>query len=41
MLDEERHQMKDLPEMTVEEWNELYMEMTDELHAMIAKEMIK
>ena len=36
MLDEERQQMKDLPEMTVDEWNELYMEMTDELHAMIA-----
>ena len=41
MLDEERQQMKDLPQMTVEEWNELYLEMTDELHAMIAKEMIQ
>ena len=32
--------MQDLPEMTVEEWNQVYIEVSDELYAEIAKQLI-
>ena len=41
ILDEERENMQDLPEMSVDEWNKVYIEVSDELYEQIAKQLIR
>ena len=33
--------MPDLPDMTVDEWNQVYLEVTEELYQTVAKQLIE
>ena len=38
IMDEEREE--NLPELTVDQWNEIYMEVTEDLNKMLAEQLI-
>ena len=40
MLDEQRQELPDVPEMTEANWEEIYSEIIEELHEEIAKDLI-
>ena len=39
IMDEEREE--NLPELTVDQWNEIYMEVTEDLNKMLAEQLIE